>query len=297
MNYVRVMTLTTLALLAFAGNSVLCRLVLKEGSIDAASFTSIRMISGALMLWLIVLVHRRSARIGGNWWSALALFVYAAGFSFAYLSLPAALGALLLFGAVQATMIGYGIWMGEELRMLQRAGLALALVGLVVLLAPGLSAPPLWGSLLMAMAGIAWGIYSLLGKVVSDPLQVTAGNFLRTIPLVMLLMLFMQGRVLLGGDSFNHNFFGTAVLSSSGILYAVLSGALASGVGYTIWYGVLPALKATTAASVQLSVPVITAVGGVIFLSEALTLRLLLASVAILGGIALVIVKKNKSPR
>jgi drug/metabolite transporter (DMT)-like permease len=297
MNYVRVMTLTTLALLAFAGNSVLCRLVLKEGSIDAASFTSIRMISGALMLWLIVLVHRRSARIGGNWWSALALFVYAAGFSFAYLSLPAALGALLLFGAVQATMIGYGIWMGEELRMLQRAGLALALVGLVVLLAPGLSAPPLWGSLLMAMAGIAWGIYSLRGKVVSDPLQVTAGNFLRTIPLVMLLMLFMQGRVLLGGDSFNHNFFGTAVLSSSGILYAVLSGALASGVGYTIWYGVLPALKATTAASVQLSVPVITAVGGVIFLSEALTLRLLLASVAILGGIALVIVKKNKSPR
>jgi drug/metabolite transporter (DMT)-like permease len=297
MNYVRVMTLTTLALLAFAGNSVLCRLVLKEGSIDAASFTSIRMISGALMLWLIVLVHRRSARIGGNWWSALALFVYAAGFSFAYLSLPAALGALLLFGAVQATMIGYGIWMGEELRMLQRAGLALALVGLVVLLAPGLSAPPLWGSLLMAMAGIAWGIYSLRGKVVSDPLQVTAGNFLRTIPLVVLLMLFMQGRVLLGGDSFNHNFFGTAVLSSSGILYAVLSGALASGVGYTIWYGVLPALKATTAASVQLSVPVITAVGGVIFLSEALTLRLLLASVAILGGIALVIVKKNKSPR
>jgi drug/metabolite transporter (DMT)-like permease len=297
MNYVRVMTLTTLALLAFAGNSVLCRLVLKEGSIDAASFTSIRMISGALMLWLIVLVHRRSARIGGNWWSALALFVYAAGFSFAYLSLPAALGALLLFGAVQATMIGYGIWMGEELRILQRAGLALALVGLVVLLAPGLSAPPLWGSLLMAMAGIAWGIYSLRGKVVSDPLQVTAGNFLRTIPLVVLLMLFMQGRVLLGGDSFNHNFFGTAVLSSSGILYAVLSGALASGVGYTIWYGVLPALKATTAASVQLSVPVITAVGGVIFLSEALTLRLLLASVAILGGIALVIVKKNKSPR
>jgi drug/metabolite transporter (DMT)-like permease len=225
------------------------------------------------------------------------LFVYAAGFSFAYLSLPAALGALLLFGAVQATMIGYGIWMGEELRMLQRAGLALALVGLVVLLAPGLAAPPLWGSLLMAMAGIAWGIYSLRGKVVSDPLQVTAGNFLRTIPLVVLLMLFMQGRVLLGGDSFNHNFFGTAVLSSSGILYAVLSGALASGVGYTIWYGVLPALKATTAASVQLSVPVITAVGGVIFLSEALTLRLLLASVAILGGIALVIVKKNKSPR
>jgi drug/metabolite transporter (DMT)-like permease len=297
MNYVRVMTLTTLALLAFAGNSVLCRLVLKEGSIDAASFTSIRMISGALMLWLIVLVHRRSARIGGNWWSALALFVYAAGFSFAYLSLPAALGALLLFGAVQATMIGYGIWMGEELRILQRAGLALALVGLVVLLAPGLAAPPLWGSLLMAMAGIAWGIYSLRGKVVSDPLQVTAGNFLRTIPLVVLLMLFMQGRVLLGGDSFNHNFFGTAVLSSSGILYAVLSGALASGVGYTIWYGVLPALKATTAASVQLSVPVITAVGGVIFLSEALTLRLLLASVAILGGIALVIVKKNKSPR
>ncbi|WP_062063566.1 DMT family transporter [Cellvibrio sp. OA-2007] len=288
MNYVRVIVLTALAMLAFAGNSILCRLALKDGSIDAASFTSIRLLSGALVLWLIVLLHRRSARVQGNWWSALALFVYAAGFSFAYLSLPAALGALLLFGAVQATMIGYGIWSGEQLRRLQRVGLALALVGLVVLLAPGFSAPPLWGSLLMVGAGIAWGIYSLRGKAVGDPLQVTAGNFVRTIPMAFLLIVLLQSSVFFGD-----NFFSGAMFSNAGIVYAILSGALASGVGYAIWYGVLPALKATTAASVQLSVPVITAVGGVILLSEALTLRLVLASVAILGGIALVIVEKK----
>lgn len=288
MNYVRVIVLTAFAMLAFAGNSILCRLALKNGSIDAASFTSIRLLSGALVLWLIVLLHRRSARVQGNWWSALALFVYAAGFSFAYLSLPAALGALLLFGAVQATMIGYGIWSGEQLRRLQRVGLALALVGLVVLLAPGFSAPPLWGSLLMVGAGVAWGIYSLRGKAVGDPLQVTAGNFVRTIPMAVLLILLLQSSVFFGD-----NFFSGAILSNAGIVYAILSGALASGVGYAIWYGVLPALKATTAASVQLSVPMITAVGGVMLLSESLTLRLVLASMAILGGIALVIVEKK----
>ena len=300
MNYVRVITLTTLAMLAFAGNSVLCRLALKEGGIDAASFTSIRLISGALMLWLIVLVHCRSARVSGNWWSALALFVYAAGFSFAYLSLPAALGALLLFCAVQVTMIGYGLWMGERLRRLQPVGLALALIGLMVLLAPGLSAPPLWSSLLMVCAGIAWGIYSLRGKAVRDPLQVTTGNFIPAIPLAILLMLFVQSSALFGKNWFGNNlfdgiFFGDEPLSGLGIVYAILSGALASGVGYAVWYSVLPALKATTAASVQLSVPVITAVGGVIFLSEELTPRLVLASMAILGGIALVIVEKNTS--
>ena len=230
------------------------------------------------MLWLVVC--RRSARqgIGGNWLSALALFTYAAGFSFAYRSLSAATGALLLFGAVQATMIGHGIWTGERLRRLQGVGLVLAFGGLVGLLLPGLSAPPLYGSLLMLGAGVAWGIYSLRGKGVGNPTLVTAGNFLRAVPVAAALNL-----VMLRSTS----------LDPAGLWYAVASGALASGIGYAIWYTVLPALKSTTAATVQLSVPVIAALGGIVFLGEPITLRLAFASVAILGGIALVIVKKQ----
>lgn len=175
MTYTRIIALTSLAMVAFAGNSLLCRVALTQTSIDAASFTTIRLISGAVMLWLVVRMSRRTHTGKGNWLSALALFVYAAGFSFAYVSLPAATGALLLFGAVQATMIGYGIWRGERLLRLQLIGLLFAFGGLVGLLLPGLSAPPLYGSLLMLSAGIAWGIYSLCGKGVDDPTQVTAG--------------------------------------------------------------------------------------------------------------------------
>ena len=215
----------------------------------------------------------------GNWASALALFVYAAGFSFAYVSLPAATGALLLFGAVQATMIGYGLWVGEQLRRLQAAGLLLALGGLVGLLLPGLSAPPLLSALLMLGAGFAWGIYSLRGKVAGDPTKVTAGNFLRAVPITAVL-----SALTLDGAS----------LDAAGFWYAVSSGALASGIGYAIWYTALPALNATNAATVQLSVPVIAALGGIVFLDESINLRLVLASVAILGGIALVILKKQR---
>ena len=278
MSYARIIFLTSLTMIAFAGNSLLCRIALTHTSIDAASFTTIRLISGAAMLWLIVRTRRGTYTGGGNWLSSLALFAYAAGFSFAYVSLPAATGALLLFGAVQATMIGYGLWAGERLLKLQLVGLVLALGGLVGLLLPGLSAPPLYGSVLMLIAGVAWGIYSLRGKGAGDPTKVTAGNFLRAVPIAAILSISM-----LNG----------ATLDTAGFWYAVSSGALASGIGYAIWYTVLPALKATNAATVQLSVPVIAALGGIAFLGEPITLRLALASVAILGGIALVILKKQ----
>ncbi len=278
MSYARIIVLTSLAMVAFAGNSLLCRIALTQTQIDAASFTTIRLISGAGMLWLMVHMRRSTHAGGGNWLSALALFVYAAGFSFAYVSLPAATGALLLFGAVQATMIGYGIWTGERLLKLQLLGLLLALGGLVGLLLPGLSAPPLYGSLLMLSAGIAWGIYSLRGKDAGDPIKVTAGNFLRTVPLAVALTFFM-----LNGTS----------LDTAGFWLAVSSGALASGIGYAIWYSALPAMKATNAATVQLSVPVLAALGGIGFLGEPITLRFVLASIAILGGIALVILEKQ----
>jgi drug/metabolite transporter (DMT)-like permease len=278
MSYARIIALTSLAMIAFAGNSLLCRAALKHTSIDAASFTTIRLISGAVMLWLLVRTSRRTRSGGGNWLSALALFVYAACFSFAYVSLPAATGALLLFGAVQATMIGHGIWTGERLMRLQIVGLILAFGGLVGLLLPGFSAPPLYGSILMLGAGVAWGVYSLRGKGAGDPTNVTAGNFLRAAPISAALSVLM--------------FSGTS-LDSAGIWYAVSSGALASGIGYAIWYTALPALKSTNAATVQLSVPVIAALGGIVFLGEPITLRLSLASVAILGGIALVILEKQ----
>jgi drug/metabolite transporter (DMT)-like permease len=278
MPYSRIIVLTSLAMIAFAGNSLLCRAALKHTSIDAASFTTIRLISGALMLGLVVRMSRGTHTGRGNWLSAFALFVYAAGFSFAYVSLPAATGALLLFGAVQATMIGHGIWAGERLLRLQLVGLVLALAGLVGLLLPGLSAPPLFGSLLMLGAGVAWGIYSLRGRGAGDPTRVTAGNFLRAVPIAAALSVLMVDRT---------------SLDSAGFWYAVSSGALASGIGYAIWYTALPALKAAKAATVQLSVPAIAALGGIVFLGEPLTLRLVLSSVTILGGIALVILEKQ----
>ncbi|HEY9097713.1 MAG TPA: DMT family transporter [Thiobacillus sp.] len=278
------MTLTVLALIAFAGNSLLCRVALVHTDIDAASFTAVRLTSGAVVLWALVQT-RRGVRPGrGNWLSALALFAYAAGFSFSYVHLTAAVGALILFGTVQTTMIGYGLWAGERMRALQVVGLVLACGGLVGLLLPGLSAPPLMGAVLMLGAGVAWGVYSLRGKGAGDPLQVTAGNFIRTVPMAAVLSVALLGQ---------------ASLDLAGVGYAFLSGAFASGVGYAIWYTALPLLKSTTAATVQLSVPVITALGGVLFLRESLTLRLLLATVAIIGGIALVILagrrKENAS--
>ena len=278
MTPIRVFILTLLTMVAFAANSLLCRAALRDTAIDAASFTSLRLVSGAVVLWLITLRGRQGRSGTGNWMSALALFGYAAAFSFAYISLPASTGALLLFGAVQATMIGYGLWKGERFRLIQWAGFGVALAGLVVLLLPGLTAPPLWGAALMLGSGVAWGVYSLRGRGAGHPIRVTAGNFLRTVPITILLSI-----VMLRHASFD----------AAGVGYALASGAVTSGLGYAIWYTALPALKATTASTVQLSVPVIAAIGGVILLGEPLTLRLAIATVAILGGIALVIWQKR----
>ncbi|MGA9854662.1 MAG: DMT family transporter [Gammaproteobacteria bacterium] len=280
MSYARVLALTALTMVAFAGNSLLCRAALKASHVDAASFTTIRLITGALVLWLIVKIRQGAHSGKGSWRSAVALFIYAAGFSYAYLSLSASTGALLLFGAVQATMIGYGIWSGEHLRAIQLAGLLLAFAGLIGLLLPGVTAPPLIGSSLMLGAGVAWGVYSLRGRGAGNPIAITAGNFLRTVPIA----------IVLSALAFNG-----ISMDASGIGYAVASGALASGLGYAIWYTVLPALKATSAATVQLSVPVIAALGGVLLLGEHISLRLVLASIAILGGIALVILEKRSA--
>ena len=269
-------------MLAFAGNSVLCRVALAQTGIDPASFTSIRLASGAVVLWLVVRLTRQGQSGGGSWGSALALFGYAASFSFAYVSLTAATGALLLFGAVQATMIGHGLRAGERFTRWQVAGLVLALGGLVGLLLPGLAAPPLGGALLMMAAGVAWGVYSLRGKGAGDPTRVTAGNFLRAVPLALGLSLLMLA-------------LGDTRVDAAGVWLAVLSGAGASAIGYAIWYTALPALKATSAATVQLSVPVLATLGGILWLGEAVSPRLVLASVAILGGIALVILEKKKA--
>ncbi len=293
----RLALLVSLAMLAFAGNSLLCRMALKatsagDSGIDAASFTVMRMVSGAGVLWL--LVQLRSVQrtdpasppaptvktLGGNWLSAAALFAYAMCFSLAYVSMPAATGALLLFGAVQATMTGYGLWQGERLGKRQLAGLALALAGLVVLMLPGLAAPSLLSAVLMITAGVSWGIYSVRGKrgsapgaAATDPTRETAGNFVRTVPMVLLWALLARHQLTPDG---------------MGLWLAFLSGAVTSGLGYAIWYHALPALKTTQAAVVQLSVPVIAALGGVVLLAESLSLPMVLASAAVLGGIALV---------
>ncbi len=263
-------------MLAFAGNSLLCRAALKHTAIDPATFTTVRMLSGAIALWLIASMRAGTRVTGGSWRSALALFAYAGAFSFAYVELSAGTGALLLFGAVQATMILFGLWKGERLNLWQGIGLASALGGLGVLLLPGLSAPPLHGAVLMVGAGIAWGVYSLRGKGAGDPLAATAGNFLRAIPFALISSLVLSA---------------TARADADGIAYAIASGALTSGVGYAIWYAALRGLSATGAATVQLSVPVIAAIGGVLVLGEPITPRLLGASIAVLGGIALVVIK------
>jgi drug/metabolite transporter (DMT)-like permease len=270
----RPLILTSLTMIAFAANSILCRLALDTTPIDPASFTLIRLVSGAATLWLIVRVRTGGKALAGSWASAFSLFAYAAAFSFAYVSLSAGTGALILFGAVQATMILYGLLRGERFTLLQTAGLLLALGGLVALLLPGATAPHWAGATLMTIAGMAWGAYSLMGRASTRPIETTAGNFVRAAVFAALL---------------SAASLGLFALNARGALLAVLSGAVASGLGYAIWYTVLPALRATQAATVQLSVPVIAAIGGVLLLGERLSLRLVLCSVAILGGIALVL--------
>jgi drug/metabolite transporter (DMT)-like permease len=275
----RLLALTAGAMIAFAANSLLCRVALREMKIDPASFTTLRLISGAVVLWTVVTLRRRGARDAGNWRSAFALFAYAATFSLAYVALPAGSGALLLFAAVQATMIICGLRRGERLDLRQWIGLLIAMIGLIVLLLPGIRTPPLGPSGLMLIAGIAWGAYSLRGKQSADAARDTAGNFVRAAPMAILVSLICLPwtRVTL-----------------SGAVYAVISGAVTSGLGYAIWYTALPHLKATVAATVQLSAPVLAAGGGILLLKEPLTLRMLASSVAVLGGIALVTLEQRR---
>ncbi len=275
----RTAAFTTAAMIAFAGNSLFCRLALRDTTIDAASFTAIRVASGALVLATIVTLRRGSPTKAGSWLSALALFVYAIFFSFAYLTLPAGTGALVLFAAVQATMIGRAFAAGERFRPIQSFGLLVAVGGLVVLVLPGLGAPDPLAAAMMALAGVAWGVYSLRGRGVADPLAATAGNFLRAVPFALLVALVASG---------------SRSLDPAGVVWALASGALASGLGYAIWYAALPSLTASIAATVQLSVPPIAAALAVLLLGEPATLRLAAASLAVLGGIAVVILGRRR---
>jgi drug/metabolite transporter (DMT)-like permease len=270
--------LTLLAMAAFAANSLLCRAALRDAHIDPASFGAIRVTAGALVL-AIAMRLRSHPTASADWRAAAMLFAYVAAFSFAYLTLPAGTGALILFGAVQLTMFAVGLVRGERFAPRGWAGLALALAGFVVLVLPGVAAPPPAGSTLMAVAGVAWGAYSLRGRGVPDPLAATASNFLRAMPLALVLGVAFVAR---------------AHADFSGILLAIASGALTSGLGYVIWYAALRGLSSLQAASVQLSVPVIAAVAGTLWLGEAFTARLFVAVVAILGGIGLVLTDRAR---
>jgi drug/metabolite transporter (DMT)-like permease len=269
----RTLSFTLLALLAFAANSVLCRLALHSGAIDAASFSVVRFGGGAAMLLAVsALTRREAAPATGSWTSAAILFLYAVPFSFAYTTLNAGTGALILFGCVQVTMIGAALWAGERPHTVQWIGLGLALAGLVFLVSPGLAAPPLAGAGLMALAGLAWGVYSLRGRGSAGPLAQTTSNFVRSVPLLLTVSLIALPRF--------H-------LERRGALLAVASGALASGLGYVLWYHALGGLTATRAAVVQLAVPILAAAGGVIFLREIISPRLIVSAAMVLGGIAL----------
>lgn len=276
---VRTFAYTSLAMVAFAANSVLCRAALGQSVIDASSFAVIRVVSGAAMLWLIWTLSRsQRGSVSVDWRSALMLFLYAVTFSFAYVTLETGTGALLLFGLVQLTMISVGLWQGQRPNALAWAGMVVAIAGLLYLVAPGLSAPSLHGAVLMGIAGIAWGIYSLRGKRVHEPITATTGNFMGAVPMALIVWLF---------------FLQDLNLNATGVMLATVSGALTSGVGYVIWYTALPGLTPTKAASVQLSVPAIAGLGGVLLLSEPLTIRLVVATVAILGGIAIVLSQRH----
>jgi drug/metabolite transporter (DMT)-like permease len=278
----RIALLTTAALVAFAANSVLARLALRGGAIDAAGYSAIRLVSGAVILAILVAARGRRPAVAGSWPDGLLLAAYAIPFSFAYLALTTGTGALILFGAVQLTMIGAGLALGDRPPALTWLGAALALGGLMALVLPGVTAPPPWAALVMALAGAAWGAYSLRGRGVGEPLLATAGNFMRA---ALLGVALAAGTRLLAPESLH--------LTTGGVMLAITSGAVASGLGYVAWYAALPGLTRTQAALAQTSVPVIAAAAGVALLGEPLTPRLVLSGAAILAGIALAVVPQR----
>lgn len=276
----RIAAFTALALVAFAANSVLARMALEDGTIDAGGYTIVRLLSGATVLLVLVGLDQRSTNVTtkGSWAAGLMLFVYAITFSYAYISLDTGTGALILFGAVQITMILVALFRGYRPSPAEWAGLVLAFAGFVYLMLPGISTPSALGFLLMTVSGIAWGLYTLQGRGSKNPLADTAYNFLRTVPLVLVVLVIT---------------FADSNYSMRGVLLAVLSGGIASGLGYTMWYTALGGLSFTQAAVLQLLVPVIAAAGGVIFVSEAITWRLTVSAVLILTGILLVVLNRN----
>jgi drug/metabolite transporter (DMT)-like permease len=271
-------SLTVLALIAFAGNSVFGRLALGEFTIDPASYTATRLISGTLTLWIIAwfLSDTSSAKSNGGWISGFMLFLYAIAFSVAYISLSAGTGALILFASVQIVMIGVGLYGGERPDALEWLGFSIAVVGLIYLVSPGITAPSPFGSALMAVAGVAWGIYSLRGRGAVDPVRTTSDNFLRAVPFTLAVVFFWSSRL---------------TVSPIGFLWAVLSGSVTSALGYVVWYAALRGLTATRAATVQLAVPVLAALGGAVVLSEAITLRLIISAAVILTGVGLAVAR------
>ncbi|MBT4875858.1 MAG: DMT family transporter [Desulfobacula sp.] len=277
----KIILFTTISLTAFAANSILCRFALGGKLIDAASFTSIRICSGALFLGIIYLLTKQNKNhisYKNKWMMPVMLSIYAFFFSYAYLSLSTGTGALILFGAVQTTMIISGWISGERMNFIQFTGLFLAVTGLVYLVFPGISSPSPLGAFLMGVAGIAWGVYSLLGRQAGNPVITSAFNFIYSIPMVLTAAFLISSPVL---------------ITSKGVLAAAISGTLASGAGYVIWYTALKGLTSTRAAIVQLTVPVIAAIGGIILLSEAFSARLFIASIIILSGVGLALSKKK----
>ncbi|NQY88798.1 MAG: DMT family transporter [Colwellia sp.] len=271
--------LTGLALIAFAANSVLCRLALGNGAIDASSFTVIRLVSGAIALFIILSIKGSNQGVSskGSWTAGLMLFLYAITFSYAYLSVDTGTGALILFGSVQITMIMLSLISGTRLHLIEWSGVFIAFTGFIYLMLPNITTPSINGFILMTVAGISWGIYTLKGRSSKNPLMDTTYNFLRTIPFVALLAVFSMQNI---------------SYSTEGIVLALISGAITSGVGYTIWYIALGGLSSTQAAVIQLSVPVIAAIGGVVFVSEIITIRLVISATVVLSGILMVVLGK-----
>ncbi|MCG8382861.1 MAG: DMT family transporter [Gammaproteobacteria bacterium] len=273
--------LTGFALVAFAANSILSRLALENHAIDASSFTVIRLISGAVVLLVILsLTRNKSSEVSakGSWLASFMLFLYAISFSYAYLTLETGTGALILFGSVQITMILISIYSGSRLHITEWIGIVIAFIGFVYLILPDVSTPSLTGFLLMTVSGIAWGGYTLKGRSSKNPLSDTTYNFIRIMPFALILVISTL-------NSANYSFHG--------VILATLSGGIASGIGYTVWYSALSYLTSTQAAVFQLLVPAIAALGGVIFVSEPITLRLFISGTLILGGVLMVILGKK----